>query len=123
MDREKLIEEQLKIVKEAILIDDIIGGDGSEIYVEFKGRSSRFSVNEELASNINKWLDDLPVVTVEQLSFLMKKRNVTLSLISEILEDDELIKIENIVDWVNVYNEQDNFLPIDVIDRMVEVNL
>lgn len=53
----------------------------------------------------------------------MNKYNVSLVKISELLEDEELMKIRDIVDWVNVYNEQDDFLPIDVIDRIVEVNL
>lgn len=54
--KESLMNSQLKLVNEAILIDDVIGGDGSEIYVEFKSKSSRFIVNEELANSINKWI-------------------------------------------------------------------
>jgi len=123
MDREKLIEKQLKIVNKAILIDDIIGGNGSEVYVEFKGRSSRFDVNEELGNNINKWLDNLPEITVNEIKEVMDKYNISLEKISELLEDEELIKIENIEEWVNTYNEQDDFLTIDVIDRIIKVNI
>lgn len=53
----------------------------------------------------------------------MNKYKISLEKISELLEDEELIKIENIEDWVRFYNEQDDFLPVDVIDRIVEVNL
>jgi len=123
MDREKLIEKQLKIVNKAILIDDIIGGNGSEVYVEFKGRSSRFDVNEELGNNINKWLDNLPEITVNEIKEVMDKYNISLEKISELFEDEELIKIENIEEWVNTYNEQDDFLTIDVIDRIIKVNI
>ena len=53
----------------------------------------------------------------------MSKYNVSLEKISELLEDEELIKIENIEEWVNTYNEQDDFLSIKTIDRIVEINL
>ena len=123
MNRETLINEQLKVVRKPISIDDVIGGDGSEVYVEFKGRSSRFNVNEDLGNNINSWLDNLPVITVDEVEELMNKYNVSLEKISDLLEDEELMKIESIEEWVKIYNEQDDFLPIDVIDRIVGVNL
>jgi hypothetical protein len=53
----------------------------------------------------------------------MHKYNISLEKISELLEDEELIKIENIEKWVEKYNNHDCFLPVDVIYRIVEVNL
>ena len=122
-EQQELINSQLKLVNEAILIDDIIGGKSSEAYVEFKGRSSRFTIDEELGNNINKWLDNLPVITVQKLENLMKKRDVTLVQLSELLEDEELKQIKNVEEWVKVYNNQDDFLSMDVIDRIIKVNL
>ena len=118
-----LINKQLELVHEPILIDNVIGGDNTEVYVEFKGRSSRFFINEELGNNINKWLDNLPVITVQELENLMKKRDVTLVQLSELLEDEELMDIKNIDEWVKKYNNDDCFLPIEVLDRTLEVNL
>ncbi|MDX4062197.1 hypothetical protein Q6A90_07420 [Aliarcobacter skirrowii] len=123
MDREELINQQLEVVNAAILIDDVIGGDRSEVYVEYKGRSSRFDVNEILGSNINKWIENLPMITITEIVEVMNKHNVTLEKTSEILKDEELMKINDVEKWVKVYNNQDAFLPTDVIDRMVEVNL
>ena len=121
--QQELINSQLLIVKEPILIEDVINGDNTEVYVEFKGRSSRFLINEELGNSINTWLNNLPVITVNEMKEVMNKYNISLEKISELLEDEELMRIENIEEWVNTYNEQDDFLPIDVINRIVEVNL
>lgn len=121
--QQELINSQLLIVKEPILIENVINGDNTEVYVEFKGRSSRFLINEELGNSINIWLNNLPVITVNEIKEVMNKYKISLGKISELLEDEELIKIENIEEWVNTYNEQDDFLSIDVIDRIVEVNL
>lgn len=121
--QQELINSQLLIVKEPILIENVINGDNTEVYVEFKGRSSRFLINEELGNSINTWLNNLPVITVNEMKEVMNKYNISLEKISELLEDEELIKIENIEEWVNTYNEQDDFLSIDVIDRIIEVNL
>ncbi|WP_368029161.1 hypothetical protein [Arcobacter sp. s6] len=121
--QQELINSQLLIVKEPILIENVINGDNTKVYVEFKGRSSRFLINEELGNSINTWLNNLPVITVNEMKEVMNKYNISLEKISELLEDEELIKIENIEEWINTYNEQDCFLPIDVIDRIIEVNL
>lgn len=121
--QQELINSQLLIVKESILIENVIDGDNTEVYVEFKGRSSKFLINEELGNSINSWLNNLPVITVNEMKEVMNKYNISLEKISELLEDEELIKIENIEEWVNTYNEQDDFLSIDVIDRIIEVNL
>lgn len=121
--QQELINSQLLIVKESILIENVIDGDNTEVYVEFKGRSSRFLINEELGNSINSWLNNLPVITVNEMKKVMNKYNISLEKISELLEDEELIKIENIEEWVNTYNEQDDFLSIDVIDKIIEVNL
>lgn len=121
--QQELINLQLLMVKEPILIENVINGDNTEVYVEFKGRSSRFLINEELGNSINTWLNNLPVITVNEMKEIMNKYNISLEKISELLEDEELIKIENIEEWINTYNEQDCFLPIDVIDRIIEVNL
>lgn len=121
--QQELINSQLLIVKESILIENVIDGDNTEVYVEFKGRSSRFLINEELGNSINSWLNNLTVITVNEMKEVMNKYNISLEKISELLEDEELIKIENIEEWVNTYNEQDDFLSIDVIDRIIEVNL
>lgn len=121
--KENLINDQLKIVKEVILIDDVIGGDSSEVYVEFKGRSSRFNINEELGNSINLWIENLPVITVNEIKEVMSKYNVSLEKISELLEDEELMEIKNIEKWVEKYNNQDCFLDIKVIDKIVKGNL
>ena len=122
MDREELINSQLEGVNAAILIDDVIGGDGSEIYVEFKGRSSRFKINEELGYSINKWIKELPKIATFEIEEIMKKYDVTLKEIAELLEDEELMVIDNIEEWVKTYNKQDAFLPIETIDKMIEGN-
>lgn len=122
-EREHLINSQLKLVKEAILIDEVIDGDGSEVYVEFKGRSSRFIVNAELGNSINRWIDNLQVITINEIEQIMKKYNVSLKKIAELLEDVELMEISNIYDWVKKYNNQDYFLDRDTIDRIVKGNL
>ena len=121
--QQELINSQLLIVKEPILIENVINGDNTEVYVEFKGRSSRFLINEELGNSINTWLNNLPVITVNEIKEVMNKYNISLEKISELLEDEELMRIENIEEWVNTYNAQDCFLPIDVIDRIIEINL
>ncbi len=121
--QQKLINSQLMIVKEPILIDNVIGGDNTEVYVEFKGRSSRFLINDELGDSINKWIDNLPVITINEIEQIMNKYNVSLEKISELLEDEKLMEIKSIDIWVQKYNNHDCFLPIDVIDRILEVNL
>jgi hypothetical protein len=121
--QQELINSQLLMVKEPILIENVINGDNTKVYVEFKGRSSRFLINEELGNSINTWLNNLPVITVNEIKEVMNKYNISLAKISELLEDEELMRIENIEEWVNTYNNQDCFLPIDVIDRIIEVNL
>jgi len=122
-EQQELINDQLIKVKEPILIDNVIGGDNTEVYVEFKGRSSRFLINEDLGNSINKWIDNLPVITINEIEDVMNKYNVSLEKISELLEDEELMEIKNIDIWVQKYNNHDCFLPIDVIDRILEVNL
>jgi hypothetical protein len=120
---QELINSQLLMVKEPILIDNVVGGDKTEVYVEFKGRSSRFLINDELGSSINKWIDNLPVITINEMEQIMVKYNVSLEKISELLEDEELMELKNMDAWVEKYNNHDYFLPIDVIDRILEVNL
>lgn len=122
LNKQELIDSQIAIVKEPILIDDVIGGDGTEVYVEFKGRSSRFLINDKLGNSINEWIDNLPVVTVLQIQSIMNKHNISLRSLSELLDDDILIEINSIDKWVEKYNNHDNFLPINVIDKIVEVN-
>ena len=117
-NKQVLIDEQLSKVNAPIFINDVIG-DESRCLVSFKGRTTNFIYDENLGDNINSWLDNLPVITVNQIKEVMNKYNISLGKISELLEDEELIKIENIEEWVNIYNEQDEFLPIDVIDRIV----
>ena len=121
-NKEALIDEQLLKVNAPIFINDVIG-DENKCVVSFKGRTTNFIYDENLGDNINTWLDNLPVITVNEIKEVMNKYNISLEKISELLEDEELIKIENIEDWVNIYNEQDDFLSIDVIDRIIEVNL
>ena len=121
-NKEVLIDEQLSKVNAPIFINDVIG-DESKCVVSFKGRTTNFIYDENLGDNINTWLNNLPVITVNEMKEVMNKYNISLGKISELLEDEELIKIENIEKWVNTYNEQDCFLPIDVIDRIVKVNL
>lgn len=121
-NKQVLIDEQLSKVDASISINDVIE-DENKCVVSFKGRTTNFIYNEKLGDNINIWLNNLPVITVNEIKEVMNKYNVSLEKISELLEDEELIKIENIEKWVNIYNEQDDFLSIDVIDRIVEVNL
>lgn len=121
-NKQVLIDEQLSKVNAPILINDVIG-DESKCVVAFKGRTTNFIYDENLGDNINTWLNNLPAITVNEIKEVMNKYNISLEKISELLEDEELIKIENIEEWVNTYNEQDDFLSIDVIDRIVEVNL
>ena len=121
-NKQVLIDEQLSKVNEPIFINDVIG-DESRCVVTFKGRTNNFIYNENLGNNINSWLNNLPVITVHEIKEVMNKHSVSLEKISELLEDEELIKIKNIEEWVNTYNEQDCFLSVDVIDRIVEVNL
>ena len=121
-NKEALIDEQLLKVNAPIFINDVIG-DENRCVVTFKGRTTNFIYDENLGDNINTWLNNLPVITVNEMKEVMNKYNISLEKISELLEDEELIKIENIEEWVNTYNEQDDFLSIDVIDRIVEVNL
>lgn len=121
-NKQVLIDEQLSKVNAPIFINDVIG-DESRCVVAFKGRTTNFIYDENLGDNINTWLNNLPVITVNEIKEVMHKYNISLEKISELLEDEELIKIENIEEWVNTYNEQDDFLSIDVIDRIIEVNL
>ena len=121
-NKQVLIDEQLSKVNAAIFINDVIG-DESKCVVSFKGRTTNFIYDENLGDNINTWLNNLPVITVNEMKEVMNKYNISLEKISELLEDEELIKIENIEEWVNTYNEQDDFLSIEAIDRIVEVNL
>lgn len=121
-NKQVLIDEQLSKVNAPIFINDVIG-DESRCVVSFKGRTTNFIYDENLGDNINSWLDNLPVITVNEIKEVMNKYNISLEKISELLEDEELIKIENVEEWVNLYNDQDCFLPIDVIDRIVGVNL
>ncbi len=121
-NRQVLIDEQLSKVNTPIFINDVIG-DESKCVVAFKGRTTNFIYDENLGDNINIWLNNLPVITVNEIKEVMNKYNISLEKISELLEDEELIKIENIEEWVNTYNEQDDFLSIETIDRIVEVNL
>ena len=117
-NKQVLIDEQLSKVNAPIFINDVIG-DESRCVVSFKGRTTNFIYDENLGDNINSWLNNLPVITVNEIKEVMNKYNVSLEKISELLEDEELIKIENVEEWVNLYNDQDCFLPIDVIDRIV----
>ncbi len=121
-NKEALIDEQLSKVNAPIFINDVIG-DESRCIVTFKGRTTNFIYDENLGDNINTWLNNLPVITVNQIKEVMNKYKISLEKISELLEDEELIKIENIEEWVNTYNEQDDFLSIETIDRIVEINL
>ena len=121
-NKQVLIDEQLSKINAPIFINDVVG-DESRCVVTFKGRTTNFIYDENLGDNINTWLDYLPVITVNEIKEVMNKYNISLEKISELLEDEELIKIKNIEEWVNTYNEQDCFLSVDVIDRIVEVNL
>lgn len=121
-NKQVLIDEQLSKVNAPIFINDVIG-DESKCVVAFKGRTTNFIYDENLGDNINTWLYNLPVITVNEIKEVMNRYNISLAKISELLEDEELIEIENIEVWVNLYNEQDYFLPIDVIDRVVKINL
>lgn len=121
-NKQVLIDEQLSKINVPISINDVIG-DENKCVVSFKGRTTNFIYDEKLGENINSWLDTLPVITVNEIKEVMNKHSVSLEKISELLEDEKLIKIENIEEWVNLYNDQDCFLPIDVIDRIMEVNL
>lgn len=80
-------------------------------------------INEELGNSINKWIDNLAVITINEMEQIMIKYNVSLEKISELLEDEELMEIKNINTWVEKYNNQDCFLLVDVIYRILEVNL
>jgi hypothetical protein len=121
-NKQVLIDEQLSKVNAPISINDVIGNE-NKCVISFKGRTTNFIYDEKLGDNINSWLDNLPVITVNEIKELMNKHSISLKKISELLEDEKLVKIENVEEWVNLYNEQDCFLPIDVIDRIVEVNL
>lgn len=121
-NKQVLIDEQLSKVNAPISINDVIG-DENKCVVSFKGRTTNFIYDEKLGDDINSWLNNLPIITVTEIKKVMNKYNVSLEKISELLEDEKLIKIENVEEWVKIYNEQDCFLPIDVIDRIVEVNL
>lgn len=121
-NKEVLIDEQLSKVNAPIFINDVIG-DESRCVVTFKGRTTNFIYDENLGDNINTWLNNLPVITVNEMKEVMNKYNVSLEKISELFEDEELMEIKNIEKWVNTYNDQDDFLSIETIDRIVEVNL
>ena len=120
---ESIIEKHLKNIKQPILINDVIGGDGSEVYVEFKGRGSRFTINDQLSININSWLDNLPKISIDDIQDLMTKYQVSLNDISQCLEDEESSQISDVERWVNVYNNQDDFLSVDSIERIVKSNI
>lgn len=121
-NKQLLIDEQLSKVNAPIFINNVIG-DESKCVVSFNGRTINFIYDDNLGDNINTWLNNLPVITVSEIEEIMNKYEISLEKISELLEDEELIKIDNIEEWVSLYNEQDNFLPIDVIDRILEINL
>jgi hypothetical protein len=121
-NKQVLIDEQLSKINVPISLNDVIGNE-NKCVVSFKGRTTNFIYDEKLGENINSWLDNLPVITVNEIKEVMNKYSVSLEKISELLEDEELIKIENMEEWVNLYNKQDCFLPIETIDRIVEVNL
>jgi predicted patatin/cPLA2 family phospholipase len=121
-NKQVLIDEELSKVDAPISINDVIE-DENKCVVSFKGRTTNFIYDEKLGDNINSWLDNLHIITVNEITEVMNKYNISLEKISELLEDQELIKIENIEEWVNTYNEQDDFLSIDVIDRIIKVNL
>lgn len=121
-NKQVLVDDQLSKVTAPIFINDVIG-DESKCVVSFKGRTTNFIYDENLGDNINSWLYNLPGITVNEIKEVMNRYNISLAKISELLEDEELIEIENIEVWVNLYNEQDYFLPIDVIDRVVKINL
>ena len=101
-NKQVLIDEQLSKVDASISINDVIE-DENKCVVSFKGRTTNFIYNEKLGDNINIWLNNLPVITVNEIKEVMNKYNVSLEKVSELLEDEELIKIENIEDWVNIY--------------------
>ena len=113
-NKQVLIDEQLSKVNAPISINDVIG-DENKCVVLFKGRTTNFIYDENLGDNINTWLNNLPVITVNEMKEVMNKYNISLEKISELLEDEELIKIENIEEWVNSYSEQDDFLSIETI--------
>lgn len=48
-----LLDAQLIDVNYPILINDLIGGDGTEVYVEFKGRGIRFKLDKNAFLPIN----------------------------------------------------------------------
>ena len=116
-----LINQQILLIKKPISIDDF-QGDNSKCVVSYKGRCANFKYDSYLAKNVNNWLDNLPKITIEELKYILIQRDVSLKDIAEILEDEELSRVENIEEWVRIYNNQDDFLPIEIIDRMMETN-
>lgn len=99
-----------------------LSGDASKSVVTYKGRSLNFYYDENLAENVNKWLDNLPAITVKELEVVLKKNGVTLREIAATLEDKELMEIDDIEQWVKIYNDDDYFLSINTIDHMMKIN-
>ncbi|MDD3817979.1 MAG: hypothetical protein PHI89_07820 [Thiovulaceae bacterium] len=118
---ERELDRQLAMIKKPIAIYDFIG-DASKSVVTYKGRSLNFHYDENLAENVNKWLDNLPVITVEELKGVLEKYGVTLSEIATTFEDEELAEIDDIEQWVKIYNDDDYFLSIDMIDHIMKIN-
>ena len=119
--KEILINQQILLIKKPISIDDF-QGDNLKCVVNYRGRCANFKYDSCLAENVNNWLDNLLKITTEELKNILIHRNISLKDIAEILEDEELLKVENIEEWVRIYNNQDDFLPIETIDRMMEIN-
>ena len=71
-NKQVLIDEQLSKVNAPIFINDVIG-DESRCVVSFKGRTTNFIYDENLGDNINSWLDNLPVITVNEIKEVMNK--------------------------------------------------
>lgn len=118
---ERELDRQLAMIKKPIAIYDFIG-DASKSVVTYKGRSLNFYYDENLAENVNKWLDNLPAITVKELEVVLKKNGVTLREIAATLEDKELMEIDDIEQWVKIYNDDDYFLSINTIDHMMKIN-
>lgn len=79
----------------------------------------------EQLSKVNApiFINDVIGDNINSCNKVMNKYSVSLEKISKLLEDEKLIKIKNTEEWINLYNQQNGFLTIDVIDRIVEVNL
>lgn len=75
-----------------------------------------------LPKNINLFIDNLPVITVDVVRKLLNNYNISLLNISKFLEVEKLSMIEDTDEWVNIYNSQDAFLSIDILERIVKGN-